>query len=182
MARSIGMELYFDGLGRPVLRPEPDLSTTNPVLTIAEGPGGVLTEIGLHLDRAPAYNRVIAFSENASTGEVFRGVWTDDDPASPTYYFGPFGRKPRFYASSFLNSDAQCESAARAVGLANIGVARSIDFALAPNPVVECGDVVIVRRVALGVDEVQIVDSYTYGLGALGTMNCQSRARQVVAA
>ena len=178
MARSIGMELFFDGLGRCVMKPEPDLSTTAPVSVIAEGDGGVLVEITVHLDRGPAYNRVIAYSSNASLPVVYRGVWTDLNPTSPTYYYGGFGRKPRFYSSPFINSNAQATTAAQAIGRSALGVARSIDFGLVPNPLLEPSDVILLQRPAVGVDEVHIIDGYSYGLGAPGTMLCMTRAQE----
>lgn len=182
MAGSIGCELFFDGLGRLVLRSEPDLSTATPALTIAEGDGGVLVSAAIELDRAPAYNKWIHSSGNAANTDTFTGSAVDDDPASPTYYFGPFGKKPKFFTSEFYASDAQCAAGAQADKARSVGVARGLQFAMVPNPAVTAGEVVLVRRVALGVDEVHVVDSFTVPLGADGAMGCRSRARQDLAA
>lgn len=178
MARSIGHEILFDGLGRCVLRPEPTFDTA-PVATIAVGENMVAAAV--ELDRERAYNRVVAFSANASTGDQFRGVATDDDPQSPTYYFGPFGRKPRFYASEFIASDAQAASAAQAILASNLGVARSIDFTAVPDPRLECSDVVRIVCPSLGLDELHIIDEVTIGLGPEEVMSCRSRAQEGVA-
>lgn len=178
MARSIGYEVYFDGLGRCVLRAEPDLRTAVPVWTIAEGDGGVLTAASIELDRAPAYNAVVATGENASLSSVPRGVARDEDPVSPTYYYGPFGRKPRGYASPFIASDLQATSAAQAILAGNLGVARSVDFSAVPNPALEAGDPVRIVRTALSLDETHIIDTLSIGLGPAGGMSCGSRARQ----
>lgn len=178
MARSIGCELYFDGLGICTLRAEAVLNSSAPVVAVAEGTNGVLTAMDLSLDRATAYNKVIAFSENASTGAQYRGTATDADPASPTYYYGPFGRKPRFFGSPFLNSNSQCTSAAQAILLGNLGVARSLNFGMVPNPALDPGDAVTLTREALDVDEIQLIDGYTYGLGAAGSMECKTRVQQ----
>lgn len=175
MATAIGCELYFDGDGLCVLRPEPTF-TSVPAWTISEGEGGLLVAASLALDRAPAYNRVIATGENTGLTAVPRGVWTDSDPASPTYYFGGFGKKPRFYASAFVTSDAQALSAATAIGVAQKGVARSLRFDAVPNPALEPGDPVLVKRTALGVNEVHLIDALTFDLSAGGAMSGESRA------
>jgi hypothetical protein len=176
MAKSIGHELLFDGLGRCVMRPEPTFSST-PVAAIAEGVN--MTGAAVSLTRDGAYNRVIAASQNASTGDQFRGVATDNNPASPTYYFGPFGRKPRFFYSEFIASNAQAEAAAAAILAQNIGVARSVDFSAVPDPRLECSDVVQITRSALGIDDLHIIDQLTIGLGADAPMSGQSRTQQV---
>ena len=179
MARALGHELFFDGLGRVVMRPEPSLADGGFDVEFVEGEGGVLVDVSVELDRQPAYNRWVAFSENAANDEVYRGVATDDEPSSPTYYFGPFGKKPRFYSSPFIASDAQAQSAADSLKAASTGVARSLGLGVVPNPRVEPGDAALIRRAALGVDEIQLVDEITMQLGPEGEMRCASRARQV---
>lgn len=173
MAKSIGCELLFNGVGTLVLRPEP--VATSPIWTIAEGPDGVLIAATLPADRGPAYNRVIAFGQNSSLATVPRGVWTDTAATSPTRYDGGFGHKPRFYSSPFLTTDAQALSAATAIGASISGVARSLSFAAVPNPALETGDPILVRRAAVGLDEVHLIDSLTIDLTAAGAMTGRSR-------
>lgn len=178
MARSCGMEILFDGLGRCVMRPEPTFDTT-PVATIAVAAN--MIDSAVSLDRATAYNRVIAVSSNAGTGDQYRGVATDDDPASPTYYFGPFGRKPRFYASEFIASDAQAESAAAAILASNLGVAKTVNISAVPDPRLECSDVVQVTCPELDLDDLHIIDTLTIGLGPEEPMTGTVRAQEGVA-
>lgn len=166
MARSIGCEIYFDGRGICVLRAEPS-ATLTPAWSILEGNGGALLDARISLDRAPAYNRVIAFGENAdNTTAVPRGVATDANPISPSYYFGPFGKKPRFYSSPFLKDDTQAAAAALAILNSQLGVARALDLSALPNPALEPGDAVRATRARLGLDEVHLIDSITVGLTA----------------
>lgn len=178
MATSIGCELLFDGAGRCVMRAE-DGTVPSPALSIAEGAGGILVSASLKLDRSTAYNRVVATGENTTVGVAPpRGVWTDDNPASPTYYFGAFGHKPMFYSSPFITSNAQAASAAYAIGSAGHGVGRSLDFAAVPNPALETGDAVIVKRTALGINELHVIDTLTIDLSAAGAMTGTSRLLQ----
>jgi hypothetical protein len=173
MAKSCGCLLYFDGLGVPTLKAEPSFASS-PVWTIAEGDDGVLVDATLTLDRAQAYNAVVATAENSSAGTLYRAIATDDDPASPTYYLGPFGKKPRFYASPLLTSTAQCQSAANALLNSASGVARSLDFVAAPNRALEPLDAVLVKRASLGLDEVHLIDALTIDL-SVGSMRGRSR-------
>lgn len=177
MARSIGHEILFDGLGRCVMRPEPTFET-EPALIIADGSN--LIDVRVALDRAPAYNRVIAFSTNASTGAQYRGVATDDDPTSPTFYDGPFGRKPRFYYSEFIASNAQATSAAAAILASGLGVAKMVDFSALPDPRLEGSDVVKITNERTGIDALHIVDSLTIELGPEGPLTGASRAQEGV--
>lgn len=178
MAKAIGCELFFNGAGQCVLRPEPAADAV-PVWTVSEGAGGALVRAAIALDRAPAYNRVIASGSSATAAAVYRGVATDNNPASPTYYLGPFGRKPRFYSSPFITSNAQATTAAQGILTAGLGLGRSVDLSAIPNPAVEPGDPIRVVRAQLELDEVHIPDVITFGLGAETAMTMSTRARQV---
>lgn len=175
MARSIGHEILFDGLGRCVLRPEPTFDT-EPVATVADAVN--LLDATVALDREPAYNKVVVFSVNASTGAQYRGTATDDDPTSPTFYDGPFGRKPRFYYSEFVASNAQARRAARAILSSQLGVAKTVDLSLVPDPRLECSDVVRVTNTALGIDELHIIDRLSLSLGPEQAMFAGVRAQE----
>jgi hypothetical protein len=175
MATSIGCELFFDGFGQCVLRSEPAFSNV-PVWTVADGSGGLMVRAAMLLDRRPAYNRVIATGQNSASAAVYRGVWSDTNTASPTFYDGPFGHKPRFYSSPFIASTAQATAAANAIGAAQQGVAKSLDFSFVPNPALEPSDAIRVKRTALGLDEIHLIDSLTIDLSAAGAMSGQSRA------
>lgn len=177
MARSIGNEILFNGLGECEMRAEPTFSS-EPVAAFTESKN--LLSAVVDLDRGPANNRVIATSSNASLGATYRGVATDDDPSSPTQYNdAKFGEKARFYSSPFLTSDAQCDTAAAAILASNRGVARSVNVGVITDPRIETSDVVQVTREALGLDELHIVDRLTIGLGASDVMTAKVRAQQV---
>lgn len=177
MARSFGHDLYFDGLGRCAMRAEPTFGDT-PSLVIANASN--LINVDVDLDRGPAYNGVVAYSANASTGDQYRATVVDDDPASPTYYYGPFGRKERAWASPFIASNAQAESAAAAVLASNLGVAKSVDFAAVPDPRLECADVVRITNSELSIDALHIVDQLSIGIGPGSALTGRSRAQEGV--
>jgi hypothetical protein len=175
MAASVGWELYFDGLGRCVARVEPSAASGVAVWTVDEGSTGVLVGADLSLDRAQTYNKVVASGENTALDAVYRGEAADLNPLSPTYYLGPFGRKPFFMKSPLYTSDAQCAAAAQRQLAKVVGMARSLSLAAVTQPALEAGDVIAVRRAALGVDELHVIDRLTIGLGAADVMRIESR-------
>jgi hypothetical protein len=177
MARSIGHEFLFDGLGRCVLRPEPSLQS-EPVGVMSEGVNLIAST--LSLNRGPAVNRVVATSNNASTGESFRGVATDDDPGSATQYGGQFGKKVHALQSAYFASDAHCQAAADAYLAGNLGVAVTTRVTCLIDARRETSDVVQVNVSTLGIDQLHIVDEMTIGLAATDVMTASIRAQGTV--
>jgi hypothetical protein len=183
MARDVGCEVYFGGLGECRLRLIP--SPTDPIVVeLTEGEGGVVVSGGgrVDLDRAATYNAVVATGENTSNGAVYRAMVVDDDPTSPTYWDGRFGHKPRFYSSPFIGSDAQAAAAAAGILRDELGLSRRLSIAVVPNPVIEPSDVVSTSVDRLRVaDEIHIIETQTVGLRASGGMTMATRVRQVAA-
>jgi hypothetical protein len=174
MARSIGCDLFFDGLGTNVLRTTPSPSASTPLWEIIDGEDGTLCELDLALTRENAYNACVAFSTNASITTQYRAVALDDNPLSPTYFYGGFGQKPRFYGSPLIGSQAQADTAARSILNGDLGVERAIQLAAVPMPALEPGDAIRVRRSGL-LDEIHIAESIVVPLGASGTQTIRTR-------
>lgn len=178
MAQAISMRLYFDGDGVCVLTPD---TQSDPVATLAEGTDGVLLTAGRRWTREGTFNRVIATGENTGETAPARGVATDDNALSPTYYYGPFGSVPRFYSSPFLTTDTQAAAAAQSVLNKELGTSEQVQFGVLVLPHLEPGDVVRVTRARAGIDEDHIIDQLTVPLTADGSMTGQTRATQVLA-
>lgn len=177
MATAVSMRLYFDGDGVLVLAPD---ALSTPVLTIAEGEAGVLIQASRRWTREGAFNRVIATGENTGETAPVRGVATDDNPLSPTYYFGSFGRVPRFYSSPLLATDDQAAAAAQTILNRQLGTTESVSFGALVLPQLEPGDTVRITRERSGINEDHLIDSLTLPLSATGTMTGATRARQVL--
>lgn len=176
LAASIGCDLYFDGVGVCVLLPVPDPSS-GPVAQLVDGPGGALVTLDKKWDRSSAYNAVIGTSNG--TGAPISAVARDEDPTSPSYYFGPFGKKPITYQAAFTSQN-QAQNAVDALLRQGLGVAQSLDLTMVPNPALEPGDIVAVRRALIGVDEIDVLDSTVIPLDAATGQTCGVRARQIV--
>lgn len=179
MGESLGMLLYFDGDGTCVLDPVAQPTGTAD-LELVEGATGVLVAAGRRWTREGAFNRVIATGENTGTDAApVRGVATDDNPLSPTYYYGQFGKIPRFYSSQFLTTDAQALDAATAILARETGTSQSVTFGAVVNPAVEPNDIARITRTVAGIDENHVIDNLTIPLDAAGVMSGQTRAVQV---
>jgi hypothetical protein len=176
MATAISMSLYFDGDGVCVLTP---ITSTDPVATISEGKDGVLLEADRNWTREGTYNRVIATGENTGETMPVRGVATDDDPFSPTYYFGPFGRVPRFYSSPFITTVSQANAAAQSILQNELGTTEQVNFGSLVLPYLEPGDVLRITRQRAGIDEEHMLTSLTIPLSAAASMSGQTRASRV---
>lgn len=166
MATSLGMSIYFDGDGVCTMRPEVTVESV-PVFEMVDGADGVLIDIGKEWSRENVYNRVIATGENSSLTEPVRAVATDNDPTSPTYYEGKYGRRPRFYSSQYIYTVEQAQDAADGMLARQAGLTQQVRFGAVVNPALEPGDVVAVRRHAIGVSlEAHVLDSLTIPLAA----------------
>jgi hypothetical protein len=177
LATAIGHVLYFDGNGVAVTRP-----VTNggaPVLSIAEGDDGVLVTAQRRWHRQGTYNRVIATGENTGDAAPARGVATDSNPLSPTYYHGQYGRVPRFYSSPFITTDAQASDAAEAILSQELGTTQQVAFGAVTNPALEPSDIVTITRERSGIDEEHVIDQLTIPLLATEAMNGRTRATAV---
>lgn len=182
MAANIGLDLYFDGDGVCIMNPVSNMTGT-PAAEIVEGPEGVLVDAGRRMARTGVYNAVIARGENTDPAiPPCRGVAIDDDPSSPTYYHGDFGRKPRFYTSPFLTTDAQCADAAAAILAREIGTSQGVQFGALVLPHLEPDDLIQITRAEAGIDELNVIENLTFPLTAAGTMTGATRTNQVVAA
>lgn len=179
LCASIGLRMYFDGDGQITFRPD---ATAGPaVVTLSEGAGGVLLDAGYEWDGAGVYNRWIVTGENSGQAAPVRGVATDDDATSPTYYYGPFGPRPTFYQSSFITTAAQALDAAAAMKSRELGSTQRVQFGSYVNPALEPGDVVRITRVAVGIDEDHVIESLVIPLTADQPLTGTTKARQVTA-
>lgn len=145
LATAIGAEVYADAAGRFVIRRVPQV-TDPAVWTVQGGEGGTVVSTRESVTRSRTYNRVIARGERTDGSTPVVGTATDNDPASPTRYGGPLGRRPRFYSSPLLTTVGQCQQAAESILATARGMAAQVTFRTLVNPGLEPGDVILVPR------------------------------------
>lgn len=174
LVSAYGKICYFDYAGRFVVKDAPSTSGT-PVFNINSGSYGVLVHASRSISRDGVYNAVVASGEaaDANVPPVY-SVATDSDPASPTYYGGPFGKVPKFFTSSFLTTVEQCANTAQKLLIAQRGLPYQVTLGVVPNPALEAWDVISVTYAA-GTVEVHIIDQITYSMSVDDEMSIQTR-------
>lgn len=174
LVAAYGKICYFDYAGRFVVKDAPDTAGAS-VFNINSGKFGVLAHATRTISRDGVYNAVVATGENISPDvPPVRGVAVDEDPNSPTYFYGTFGKVPRFFNSSFLVTDAQCVKAAKNLLISAHGLPYSVSLGLVPNPALEAWDVITVTY-SDGYAEVHVIDQITYSLSVEDEMTIQTR-------
>lgn len=167
-AAALGAEVYADADGVFVIAALPELLTTPPVWSIEAGGRGVLISATRGMSSEGVFNAVLATGENTETNTApVSALAVDDDPRSPTYYSGPFGRRPMFYRSSTLTTTTAALAAAKLKLRAAKAPNATGDLSALPNPALEPGDVVRVAY-ADGVRELHQVQSFSVPLEAGG--------------
>lgn len=163
LADSIAAEVFFDPTGNGVIRAQP-LITDAAVWQVSTGELGNLVSTGDKLTRDGVYNGVVASGQRSDgTAPVSATVW-DDDPNSPTYYLGTFGRKVRFYSSPMLTTVGKCQTTAAALLARVKGMDAQVTLSTIVNPALEAGDVIVLRDTETGAVQAHILDKVTVPL------------------
>jgi len=172
-----GRVMYFDYKGRFVVKQIPVADPYSPAYEIRVGRKGVLCSMSRRLDRDGVYNAVVATGEPVGDQPPVRAVAFDLVTTSPTYYNGPFGSVPRFFSSSFLQTEAQCQSAAQSLLGSSTGLPYVVSLGVVPNPALEGWDVLKVTYDDNRIAEIHVVDTITYAMSAAGNMNINTRKK-----
>jgi chitodextrinase len=187
--QAIGAEAYFDAQGVLQIQPAKDPTATPESavweFNVGEGfsefqdddsgsqslvrrPQGVLISAHRTISRQETYNGVVVYGAPPSgTGGQPYALAFDNDPTSPTFYGGPFGRSIKKIENSLLTNQAQCQEAAVAELRNHLGLARSVEFEALGNPALDEGDYILFTF-SNGSQETHLLDSYSYPLGPGG--------------
>lgn len=171
-----GKMWFWDHRGVLVIRDIPDPDEV--VWEVNAGASGVLIALSRELSREGVYNAVVASGEALDTEEPPRAVAVDDNPASPTYWDGDFGKVPRFYTSPFITDATQAATAAAAILRQNLGLPYSVDFTQVPNPALEPWDpiaVTLARRT-----ELHVIEKLTVPLTAVQPLTGATREQTLI--
>lgn len=171
LARAAGMQLAFDADG--VVRY--DELNTEVSATYTDGSDAALLDLSRTMSAEETRNGVVATGEGTDLAEPARAVVWDDDPASPTYYEGPFGQRPGFYTSSLIKDDDQAESVAIAELARLKGLAHSVSWSQLTNPARQVNDRVAIIRAPSNTSATLIVDSVTIGMRAGDSLTSNGR-------
>lgn len=145
----------------------------DPVWTVANGAGGVLIDQVTQFSRRDQYNAVGIRWESPTGGGGLAYI-VDADPLSPTYYDGPFGRKPRPEETvDTITTEGQAIAHATAVLAKFKGLTRGISLTSVHNPLLEPNDVVAVF-LPDGSAERHVIDTVSLPLRG-GSMSLETR-------
>lgn len=175
IATAAGLDLYFDGNGICVLEPVPDYETATAAETYVEGEEAMVLSASRDLSREGVYNAVIVTAEGSDTDQAYRAEALDDDPSSPTYVYGPFGRVTLFASSPLIKTQAAANRYAK-TRLAKLkGRNEAISWTQLVDPSLDAGDVVSVTNSASRLSRTIVLDRLTIPLGATEAMQAVAR-------
>lgn len=168
-ATAIGAQVYCDADGQFVIANQPDVATSQVAWTVDAGETGVLITATRAYDRDGMYNVVVASGENTEDNvPPVSATAEDDDPTSPTYVGGPFGRVTQFYSSATLTTLAACQQAANQLLAQAVKPSATVSVESAPNPLLDAWDVLRVTY-GNGDRELHQIQSFDLDLGNSST-------------
>lgn len=176
LVTGLGKIWYWDHRGHLVIKNVPDPG--DPVWDADSGENGVLIDMGREISDEGVYNAVVVTGEAVDTNEPPSAVAYDDNPDSPTYWHGDFGKVPKFYTSSFITTEAQAQTTANAMLRENLGVPYNVDFQSIVNPALEPWDPIRVRLA--GRTETHVLSRLTVPLSPLTAMSAETREQTLV--
>lgn len=176
LVKSRGKIWYWDHRGILVIKDPPSIAS--PVWDVNAGVDGVLVSVSRELSRQGVYNAVVASGEATGTDVPVRAVAVNRDPASPTYFYGPFGPVPMFYSSPFLRTTEQAASAAASLLSRQIGLPYNVDFSTIPNPALEPFDAI--RLVFGKTSEVHVLEKVTIPLTPEGASTASTKEQTAI--
>jgi hypothetical protein len=144
LATAIGMELFFDALGVCTLRDVPDPGTGQSVWTFSDSANPTIASATRSLTDQTVFNYIVAYGESVDNAVPVSAVAFDDNPNSPTYYLGAYGKVPTSFTSPEITTVEQAQAAADALLNLSIGNAENVEISVVPNPALEPGDVITV--------------------------------------
>lgn len=169
---------YWDHRGVLVIKSLPNPATA--VYDLSAGANGVLVSMARTLTRDRVYNAVVASGTAATSAPPVRAVAFDNNPASPTYFFGPFGPVPQFFSSPLLVTPDAAAAAAVTLLQKSLGLPYSVDLSTVPNPALEPYDAVTTRASTAEPVETHVLQKLTIPLTAAAAMSASTREQSVV--
>lgn len=179
-ATTVGAFWYALADGSFVLRRYPWTVPGNPVVTLSDGRDGIILGSPLR-DRSDVYNSITVTGERADgTAPVF-ALAEDNNPLSPTYVNGTFGRRHRTVNLQTPQTQGSAQTAANAWLRRSVALQETWGWTQPPDASLELGDVVslnaydrsgIIQVVSgfslpLEVDAMMVVQAHAQVIGAL---------------
>lgn len=164
LSAAIGFESYFDARGVFVFRPVPDPRFGIPVWSFDDTDNPAIVDSKRQLSDEQTFNDIVIVGQSSSSQNPVTAEAYDDDPSSPTYILGPYGRVSQRITMSQVNTEAQAQDAANATLYNSLGAAETVTIVVIPNPALEPGDVIAVTVPETGTVGTFYINSMTTSL------------------
>ncbi len=180
LAAAIGYECFFDAAGVFVLRPVPDPRVTPPVWVFDENSNPTVVEATRQLTDEMVFNYVVVKGESTSSQNAVSAVAFDNDPASRTYVYGPYGQHGVVVTLASVLTTDQAQAAANAILYNSLGASDTTTLSTVPMPALEVGDVVTVSVGDVKADGRYVITAVTTPLspGQAQTLTCFRQSAQ----
>ena len=177
MATSVGAFWYALADGSFVLRRYPWTVAAVPVVTISDGPEGIMAGSPSR-NREDVWNSITVTGERADgTAPVFAFA-EDNNPDSPTYVLGPFGRRHRTIRLQTPQTVGSAQTAANGWLRRSIALQETWSWEQTADAALELGDVVSLNAYDReGI--IQVISGFTLPLGVDSNMMVQAHAQVV---
>jgi hypothetical protein len=180
LADAQGFRLYFNEIGQVALAPIRGADEVAAVVSYGTTYSNLMiTGLTKTWDASDSFNGVFALGEGSGLLIPFRGLAWDDDPTSPTYYLGPFGKRPKYFSDPTIINQAQADASARAQLKKVLGIAEKLTWSQLVDPSLDVDDGVNVYDEELGVNRLYRLDRLTIPLEASSPMSAEARTRRV---
>jgi hypothetical protein len=175
MTVAVGSFWYSLANGKFVMRRYPWTVSAAPVVTLADGDGGIVTRYAVSRSREGVFNSVSVTGERLNGDAPVFAVARDTTPGSPTLYKGHFGVRVQTIRLQTPSSQGMAQTAANDALRREIALVEAWEWEQIPDAAMELGDV-LQLDVAGRNDVIQVVDSFTLPLGPDGAMAVTGRS------
>lgn len=172
MAAVMGGEIYFDADGNPVVNKYPVFDDTTTSLDAVYTIEADINMVDAHksITRQDVYNSVYVVGQ-ATENSLPRAAVYNNDPSSPTYREGPFGKMGIRIENNLLVNNTACSAYAAEQLNKYKRLARTLSIETLPNPALDVGDIINIIYLDNS-SEVALVQAINYPL-ASGVMSIE---------
>lgn len=147
---------------------------TTPVALITDGETGTLSTASVIVTADDAYNSVVVTSERVDGGEPIRVITRENNPLSPAFYGGNFGKRVRKVRSQTAIDLVGVQRISLSQLEASTALSRQWSVTCVPDMSLEPGDVIEIS--SRGVRDTVAIDSLTYPLSPAAAMSLTARS------
>lgn len=178
VAQGLGAFWYPLADGNFVVRRIPWTVAGAPVVSLRDGEGGTILGFQAGRSRSGVYNQIVATGERADGTTPVYAVAVDNNPDSPTYNLGKFGKRTRNISMQTPASTGAVQSAANDQLRSSKALTEAWGLSIIPDASLELGDVVSIdARKRTGV--VQVISGFQLPLDFVTAMGLTMRSQVV---